>query len=300
MTPTIRTAHSAALGLALACCLATPGHAEDIPAPAPNAPPPGYVQPVNWNDTYLGYRWAPNSYFPGSDHKVVQNIGFLNTVGGFKYGSYFFNVEYLVSDKNNPEANGTGGAQEIYSVGRVAWSASKILGRPLDYGVIHDAGLVTGFDFSAKNDAFGNRARMFILGPSIDFAVPRGFWNVMLGLRTESNHNGISHTDVTYSTAFHAESTWNVPFHVASAPLVFKGFVSLTGPKGKDGFHTETKTELLMRTSLLLDVGALAGHPRVVYMGPGYEYWHNMFGTPSSEAPGTLRSQVMLVTEVHF
>ena len=300
MKPFTTNARRATLGIAMLCCFYTLGHAEDIPAPAPNAPPAGYAMPVNWNDTFVGYRYAPDSYFPGSDHKVVQNIGFLNTVGGFKYGSYFFNVEYLVSDKNNPEANGTGGAQEIYSVGRVEWSASKILGKTLDYGIVHDVGLVTGFDFSAKNDAFGNRARMFILGPSLDFAVPRGFWNLMVGMRTESNHNGIAHTDVTYSTALHAESTWNVPFHLGPAPLVFKGFVSVTGPKGQDGFHTQTKTEVLLRTSLLFDVGAFAGHPRVVYAGPGYEYWYNMFGTPSSEAPGTRRSAPTLVAEIHF
>jgi hypothetical protein len=81
---------------------------------------------------------------------------------------------------------------------------------------------------------------------------------------------------------------------------VFKGFTSVTGPKGKDGFHVETKTEVLTRVSMLFDVGALAGHPRSVYIGPGYEYWHNMFGTPSSEAAGTKRSAFVLVGEVHF
>ena len=84
------------------------------------------------------------------------------------------------------------------------------------------------------------------------------------------------------------------------APVVFKGFLSLTGPKGQDGFHTETKTEVLTRMSLLVDVGALAGHPRSFYFGPGYEYWHNMFGTPPTEAAGTRRSAFTLVGEVHF
>jgi hypothetical protein len=284
----IRTAQAAAL----LACFATAGHAQD--AAAPHAPP------VNWNQTAIGYRYSDDFYFPGSSAKVTQNIGYLQTLGGFRYGSYFFNVDYLVSDRNNPEANGTSGAQEVYSVGHVDWSANKIAGRPMGYGFIRDWGVRTGFEFSSKNDAFGSRARMLVLGPSVQFAIPQGVWDLMVGLRTESNHNGIAHADVHYDTAWHVESGWFVPFSVGPVPMLLKGFAAITGPKGPDGFHVDTKTETLVRTSLLFDVGAFAGHPRTFYIGPGYEYWKNMFGTPSSEAAGTKRSAPMLVGEIQF
>jgi len=256
--------------------------------------------PGNWNDSYIGARYSDDFYFPGSAEKVAQKIGFITTAGGFKYGSYVFNADFLVSDKNNPEAGGTRGAQEVYSVGRVDFSAARVFGHPIGGGFVRDIGLTTGYEFSAKDDAFANRARMLVLGPSVQFAVPRGYWNAMIGWRTENNYNGIVHKDVDYDTAAHAESSWMIPFHLGPAPVVFKGFISVTGPKGLDGFHTETKTEVLTRMSWLFDVGALAGHPRTFYLGPGYEYWHNMFGTPPAETRGTKRSAATVVGEIHF
>src|SRR5206468_1932994 len=110
--------------------------------------------------------------FPGSAEKVSQKIGFLNDVGGFRYGSYAFNVDYLVSDEHNPEMGSPRGAQEVYSVGRVDFSASRIFGRSFGYGgIVRDVGLTTGYEFSSKNDAFANRARMLVLGPSLQFEV---------------------------------------------------------------------------------------------------------------------------------
>lgn len=285
----------ARFGLTLALCFGAigAGHAQETVAPQG---PPG-----NWNDTSIGFRYAQDLYFPGSDQKVTQKIGVLNAVGGFKYGSYAFNVDYLVSDKNNPEAGGTSGAQEVYSVGRVDFSAGRVFGQPVGIpGVVRDIGLTTGYEFSSKDDAFANRARMLVIGPSAQIAVPRGFWNVMVGWRSENNYNGIVHKDVHYDIAPHAESSWAIPFGLGPVPMVFKGFLSATAPKGLDGFHVQTKPEVLTRMSFLFDVGALAGHPRTFLFGPGYEYWNNMFGTPSSETPGTHRSALTLVGEVHF
>jgi hypothetical protein len=282
----------ATLGLSLAFCIGACAQAQETVEP--------HGPPGNWNDTYIGARYSDNFRFPGSAAKVTQKIGFLTTAGGFKYGTYVFNADFLVSDKNNPEAGGTRGAQEVYSVGRVDFSASRVFGHSVGGGIVRDVGLTTGYEFSAKDDAFANRARMLVLGPSVLFAVPRGYWNAMVGWRTENNYNGIVHADVKYDTAAHAETAWMIPFGLGPAPVVFKGFLSLTGPKGKDGFHRETTTETLTRMSLLVDVGALAGHPRTFYFGPGYEYWRNMFGTPPGEAPGTKRSAFTLVGEIHF
>jgi nucleoside-specific outer membrane channel protein Tsx len=254
----------------------------------------------NWNDTAVGFRYSDDFYFPGSDEKVTQKIGVLTTVGGFKFGTYVFNVDFLVSDEHNPSAGSNRGAQEVYSVGRVDFDANKVFGHPLSFGVIKDVGLTTGYEFSSKDDAFGSRARMLVLGPSVQFAVPRGYWNAMIGARTETNYNAIVHSEVHYDTAAHAETSWMFPFNVGAVPLVFKGFISVTGPKGDDGFHIPTKTEILARPALLVDVGALAGHPRTFYAGPGFEYWHNEFGTPSSENVGTRRSAVTFVAEAHF
>lgn len=319
------------LGVALFCCLNQFGFAEEVlTAPTTTAPPQAQstqstpqtpsngtapltfpdlksgeqtgVPPVSWNDTFIGYRYGSNFHYPGVPDKVSQNIGYLTTTGGFKFGSYAFNVDYLVSNSANPEVGGpsAGGAQEVYSVGRVTLSASKIFGKQIGIGVIRDVGLTGGYEFGSKNDAYAQRARMIVFGPTIEFALPRGFWNLTAGFRTESNHNGIVGVDVHYNAAWHVESSWLYPFRVGPVPLMFRGFASITGPKGKDGFGVQTTTEFLTRASLLADVGTLAGHPRTVYVGVGYEYWYHMYGSPTRETVSTITSVPMFQAEIHF
>ena len=298
----------ATLGLALALCFSSLTQAQEATPDAVAAAPASHMPPTNWNDTFLGFRYGTDFRYPGVPDPVAQRIGYLTTTGGFKYGSYVFNVDYLISNSANPQAGpagSTGGAQEIYSVGRVTFSAGKILGHPVAFGFVRDVGLTTGYEFGTKNDAYAESSRMLVLGPSLEFAVPRGFWNLTAGVRTESNHNGISNVDVHFDPALHIESSWMFPFNAASVPLVLRGFVSVTGAKGKDGFGLQTTTEFLTRVALLVDLGSYIGQPHAIYAGIGYEYWHNMYGTPASStarfAPGsTQTSTPMLMAEVHF
>ena len=319
----------AKLSLIPLACLATLAHAQNAPAAAPAPDNMARAQdnthlspaqenhgamPTNWNDTFLGYRYSNNFHFPGSAAKVAQNIGSLTSTGGFSLGSYYFNADYLVSDHNNPEANGTHGAQETYSVGHVEWSGSKILHQHLGFGFIRDFGVTTGYEWGTKDDAFEQRAKMWMVGLTAEFAVP-GYWNLTVGARNEQNYNGITAVDLHYNTAWHVDSAWMTPINAGPVPLVFKGFLAVTGPKGQDGFGTEkTVTETLLRTSLLLDAGSLLGHPRAFYVGPGFEYWNHMFGAPSqtgsynptthitTEVPnvGIKRSAAVFVAEAHF
>jgi hypothetical protein len=325
------TAARTTLAASLAICFAGAASAQDVAAPADNTHlPPAQEQhgapPTNWNDTWVGYRYSSDFHFPGSAAKVAQNIGSLSTTGGFGLGSYYFNVDYLQSDRNNPEASpagvsgvGTHGADETYSVGHVEWSGSKILHQHLGYGFIRDLGVTTGYEWGTKDDQFEQRAKMWMLGLTAEFAVP-GYWNLTVGARNEQNYNGITGVDLHYKTAWHVDSAWMIPINGAPVPLVFKGFLAVTGPKGEDGFDVatnvpeKTTTETLLRTSLLMDLGSLIGHPKSLYVGPGYEYWNHMFGAPSQTGSfnpqtfqtttvsnvGIKRSAAVFVAEAHF
>jgi len=325
------TAARTTLAASLAICFAGATSAQDVAAPADNTHlPPAQEQhgapPTNWNDTWVGYRYSSDFHFPGSAAKVAQNIGSLSTTGGFGLGSYYFNVDYLQSDRNNPEASpagvsgvGTHGADETYSVGHVEWSGSKILHQHLGYGFIRDLGVTTGYEWGTKDDQFEQRAKMWMLGLTAEFAVP-GYWNLTVGARNEQNYNGITGVDLHYKTAWHVDSAWMIPINGAPVPLVFKGFLAVTGPKGEDGFDVatnvpeKTTTETLLRTSLLMDLGSLIGHPKSLYVGPGYEYWNHMFGAPSQTGSfnpqtfqtttvsnvGIKRSAAVFVAEAHF
>ena len=54
-----------------------------------------------------------------------------------------------------------------------------------------------------------------------------------------------------------------------------------------------------MRTSLMVDVGqVVAGHKGTVFVGVGYEYWHNKYGSPPGV--GTQVNAPQLQVEWHF
>jgi hypothetical protein len=188
----------------------------------------------------------------------------------------------------------------VYAIGRVDWSFSKLMGRSLSGGIVKDFGLLTGFDFGSKNDTFAQGARVWTIGPSISFNVPHGFLNASLGWRKEQNHNGFVGRGISFDPTWYFESTGQVSFNLGPAPMLFRGFVSVTGPKGRDGFGIDSKTELMSRFALLADVGHWFGNPRAVYAGLGYMYWYQEYGVPSGSKPGTLSSVPMLQLEAHF
>ena len=81
--------------------------------------------------------------------------------------------------------------------------------------------------------------------------------------------------------------------------MKFQGFVNFVGSKGKDYTNHHTAKETLMRTSLMVDVGqVVAGHKGTVFVGVGYEYWHNKYG--SQPGVGTQVNAPQLQVEWHF
>lgn len=89
-------------------------------------------------------------------------------------------------------------------------------------------------------------------------------------------------------------SAWFVP----ACPGTVGGFLSVIGPKGKNGFGVDIKTETLLRVRYLFDIGDKTGFKA----GVAYEYWRNMFGNDASKdgSRGSKASTPMLVGEYHF
>src|SRR5882672_7150701 len=68
-----------------------------------------------WSDTSIGWRYGSAFREPFNPSKIKKNILDFQHVGGYKYGTNFFNVDFLMSDKKDPAAGGAG-AQEAYAV----------------------------------------------------------------------------------------------------------------------------------------------------------------------------------------
>lgn len=257
-----------------------------------------------WSDTFLGYRTGSQFREPGIDGTVTKNILQLGHASGWAYGSNFFNVDMLMSDRNDPTADGSTGADEVYVVYRGSLSLGKVTGKDLAFGPVRDVSITGGFDFNSKDNAFASRKRFLVLGPTLHFAVAKGFWDLSLFASHEQNHNGIVGKAVDFKTAAMLSTAWGIPFQMGSVGAEFKGYANYIAAKGKDGFGADTKPETLANLSLLIDLTPLVGGKGKVYAGPGFEYWNNKFGGANNDgpAPATNRrvTAPMVQLQIHF
>ncbi|MGC3961975.1 MAG: hypothetical protein QM803_01270 [Rhodocyclaceae bacterium] len=255
---------------------------------------------ADWSDTSISYRYGSKFSEPGIDKDVSKDIIGLTHVDGFKYGSNFFNVDVLISDHNDPQADGTSGAQEIYLVYANQLHFTKVTGKKLDLGVVKDFAWSTGFDLSSKNTAFAPKVRKFITGPVVKFGFPFGWADLGLMYYKEKNHNGIVGVNVDFQSTYRIAAAWGFNFQAGPVPLELNGFFNYTGEKGKDGFGVDTKPETWTDIFLMVDVGQIAGLGKhTLLVGPGYEYVKNKFGS-SPPTAGTKTSTAMIKGEWHF
>jgi hypothetical protein len=265
--------------------------------------PPGAAQAQIFQSNSIEYRYGTAFKEPGTANgdDIEKNILNFTHVDGYKYGSNFFSVDLLMSAGNDPANNGSQGAQEVYMVYRHDLSFNKVSNsKDFAWGPIADMGFHAGGDANSKNTAFGPEKRLIVAGPYIAWAVPTGFLTTSFNFCKEWNHNGIVGDAVSFDPTFCFESAWSFPFKIAGASLHFNGFFNVVAPKGKDGFGNETKTEVLTRPELMLDVGEFWGKKDLIDVGFAYEYWLNKFGNDHNTVVGSLANTPMAVARVHF
>ncbi|MFK0376647.1 hypothetical protein [Pandoraea sp. NPDC090278] len=260
-----------------------------------------------WSDTSIHYAYGNDFREPGVTDasgraaQIAKQIVSLTHSDGYAYGTNFFNVDMLMSNKADPANNGSTGATEFYATYRHQLSLNAVTGSNLfTRGPLRDVSIAAGFDLNTKNTAFAPEKRMFVVGPTLQFDVP-GFWNVSLLFRTERNYNGIVGQSVHFSNTAMMETAWSIPFHLGGTPLHFEGFANVVAPKGQDGFGAQTRTEILLHPKVMLDVGHwLNLKARTLEAGVGWEYWYNKFGSDHHRVPGAIQSTAFVEAAVHF
>jgi nucleoside-specific outer membrane channel protein Tsx len=265
------------------------------------------AQAADWSDTSIGYRYGSDFAEPFNSKAISKNILDLNHVSGYKYGSNFFNVDLLMSDKTDPAGVGSSnGAQEVYAVYRNTLDLEKVTGKAFKFGVVRGVGIDTGFDFNAKTDAgYNSKKRMLVAGPTLMIDVP-GFLNVALLELWESNAPYSTFTNTStprYSYKVHpmVNLAWGIP--VGSLPLSFEGFANFIAPKGKDEFGNSTAAETNIDMQLMYDMSPLVGASKKTFkVGFEYQYWKNKFGNNASgpAGKGAFAKTPMIRAEYHF
>ncbi|WP_257307369.1 hypothetical protein [Geothrix campi] len=259
---------------------------------------------ADWSDTFIGYRTGTQFREPGIDGTVKKNILQLGHVSGWAYGTNFFNVDMLMSDRNDPTASGNSGANEVYALYRGSLSLGKLTKTDLGFGPVRDISLTAGFDFNAKDNAFASKKRFLVAGPTFNFKVRDGFFDLGLLACHEQNYNGIVGQSVDFKTTYYVTAAWGIPFQMGAVGAEFKGYANYEGAKGKDGFGVETKPETLANLTLMFDISPLFGTKKKVYVGPGFEYWNNKFGGPNNDGPAPATNKrvtaPMAQLQIHF
>jgi nucleoside-specific outer membrane channel protein Tsx len=287
MTKTIRAATCATL---LLSCAANAAFAAD------------------WSDTSISWRYGTRFAEPYNPEHIKKHIFALTHASGYKYGSNFFNVDLLQSDKTDPASlTQSEGAQEAYIVYRHLLDIGALRGTEMRYGPVKGVGVTFGFDWNTKNDVgYNSRKRMLVAGPTLMWDVP-GFLNTSVLLLRESNAPSgafppISNVNGRYTYDTHAALAvnWGIP---VAERLSFEGYGMFIAAKGQDevGFGTGAETNIDM--ALMYDVGAHFGQPKNRFrVGLEYQFWNNKFGnTPATTGGrGQRASTPMVRAEYHF
>jgi nucleoside-specific outer membrane channel protein Tsx len=265
------------------------------------------AQAAIWSDTSIGYRTGNSFAEPFNTEDISKTIFNLNHVSGYKYGSNFFNVDFLLSDSKDPAGKGsTNGAQEAYIVYRNTVDLEKATGSAFKFGPVRGMGITFGFDANAKTDAgYNSKKRMIVVGPTLMIDVP-GFLNVSLLALKESNapyntYSGTSTPRYAYDTHAMLTAAWGIP--IGSLPLSFEGFANFIAAKGKNEFGGSTAPETNVDMQVMYDLGSVMGMGKgTLKAGLEYQYWNNKFGNSHTGAAGSgaQASTPMFRAEYHF
>ena len=247
---------------------------------------------AEWADNSIGYRYGTKFAEPFNSQDITKNIINFTHASGYKYGTNYLNVDLLMSDKTD------GNAQEAYIVYRHTLDLGKISGKDLSFGPARGFGLTGGFDWNTKNDTgYGSKKRMLVLGPTVMMDVP-GFLNVSVLALWESNQPVGVTSRYSYDVHPMLNAAWGIPF--GSSGFAFEGYVNYIAAKGKNEFGGGTAPELNFDGQIMYDVGMPLGMGKNTFrVGLEYQYWRNKFGNPSN-VPGSLAKTPMIRAEYHF
>ena len=263
---------------------------------------------LTWSDNSIGWRYGNNFAEPyknnadGSKMDITKQIYSFTHSSGYRYGTNFLNVDFLQSSKEIYGGTGSDalerGTQEAYLVYRNNIDIGAVLKKDFSSKGIKGYALTAGLDWNTKNDAYGSKKRMWVVGPTVNFDVP-GFLSLSALAFFESNQpKGL---DRRYSYDPHAavQLTWGLP--IGQLPLSFEGYALWIASKGKNEYGGKTSPETNIDAMLMYDLSSFWGKPnKTLRAGFEYQYWHNKFGNPTTDDKGATANTPMVRVDYHF
>jgi hypothetical protein len=223
-------------------------------------------------------------------------------VDAWKYGHNAIEIVIKKSSDTEPAAGGGAGAVGLYAIFRSGVGLNRLAGRRVvSWGPLRDIDLQVGMNLETKNSAYAPQERSLYIGPNFQFGLGAGFLNVALQLRKETNHNGTLGRSERYDVNFNIEPVWHIPFRLGKVSLAFDGFADYNTAKGRDAAGHDTAPEFVTRPQLKIDVSRFVdARGRVLEVGVGFEYWHNMFGKDAAKVPGAKQLTPVVTVAAHL
>jgi hypothetical protein len=314
-----------AFAFAATTALAGAAFAADMSMPV-KAPPIKDVPFFLVNDTSVSFTWYPNAtdpgvcagatplgFCPGTNNSFNKYVGSATHFDVWAYGTNFFNVDYIKSDKNDPIQGvaGAEGSAEVYAFGRSVISGNAVTGTKwFSNWFFKDVGFEFGGDANTQNNFLAPEVRKLDLGAAFTFNLPG---TVILGVlaQKEWNHNQFDTvvaggtTLFTGDREFHwaprLELAMSEPLTFLPIPLTWNSYTGVTFPKGTgistanlaaasnpaagpgitqwQELSSETKTEVFEDNRLTLDISKIWWGKAGIWDGyVGWRYWYNKFG----------------------
>jgi len=262
-------------------------------------------QAADWSDTFIGVSSGSKFAEPFNAKDISKTIVNFTHVSGYKHGSNFLSIDYLMSSKDDPAYAGSkDGAREVYAIYRHTLDLGTASGTSLKFGPVKTVGLTAGFDVNTKTDAgYNSKKQMLVFGPTLKFDVP-GYLDISLLQLWESNapystYTGSGVSRYSYDPHPMVSSVWGTPV----AGFWFKGVANFIASKGKNEFGGSTKPETFIDMALMHDLSAQMGAPKNTFqVGVGYNWWKNKFGNDANgpAGKGAFAKTPTLRTEYHF
>ncbi|PJG57997.1 nucleoside-binding protein [Aeromonas cavernicola] len=242
-----------------------------------------------WTNNTLGFRYGNGFTNPNNPRDISKRIFNVSHADGYRYGSNFFNLDLLQSDSNDPRKGSTHGSREVYGLFRSQLFASRIFDWQQGSGLVKDYAFTFGFDASRNNNLGSAKKRALLFGPTVKFNGP-GVLDLSLFYYREKNHSdlpNVKYPDHIFDTTYMLNLAWLRPFQLGDHSAKFQGFLNYTAEKGKDYNNNDTAPETLIRASLMFAMVPGTKRQPNLWLGMGYEYWHNKFGVDGGRGTRT-------------
>jgi nucleoside-specific outer membrane channel protein Tsx len=228
---------------------------------------------LEWSATEIQYLHGARYREPFNPDNVSKDIVTLQHADGYSLGRNFLFIDWIESGRRERDLAGNPEAPtEIYGEAYTTLSLGKLTGKSWAFGPLRDLGLTVGLNLGNKDSQFHPEPRVYLAGITLDFAPPRGFFNVdLLGYWDHGcNRGGCP----AYHGSYQITPAWSLPFSLGGVDGEFAGFIDFIGSRGAGSV-----AQVLSQPQLRFDVGKPFGYKGRFYAGIEYQYWRNKFGS---------------------